>query len=130
MNWTLTPAQQEMRHFLETPVAVALQEQQEVSRPRKPRYTDIELLAFIAARYRELKRPPKLTELNPLRGAVLHRFNSHDRAVRLAAERFLTQEEREEYVWRCRHCGRTGFRSSRGLTRHEQYCEENGGRCG
>ena len=92
----------------------------------KPRYSDIELLAFIAERYRELKRPPKLAELNPRRHAILARFKSFDRALHLAAEQLLTTEEHEEYVWRCEYCGRTGFRSARGFWSHVQACKRKG----
>jgi len=120
MNWTLTPAQQRARIFLET--------DPEAPGPlSKPRYSDIELLAFIAERYRKLKRPPKLAELNPHRYAAQARFKGFDRALRLAAEQLLTPEEREEYVWRCEYCGRTGFRSARGFWSHVQACKRKGG---
>jgi len=122
MNWTLTPAQQATRHFLDTPTS-AVPGEDPAPRSRKPHYTDVELLTFVAEKYREFQRPPKPDELNPHRNTLTTRFKNINRALRLAAMQFLTTKEREAYVWRCQFCGRTAFKSSRGLAGHEKFCK-------
>ena len=115
MNFELTPAQITLCNFADTPTAAP---------GSKPRKTDDELLQIIAERWRELEYPPTGDDLIPYRATVARRFGGYCKAIRLAAKRYLTEEERERLAWRCPHCDRTGFKTARGLATHERACKE------
>jgi len=123
MNWTHTPAQRAICAFHDMSISEAIGEPAMARKTAKPRYSDMELLEFIAKQWRQLKRPPKLEDLNPRRAAIKARFGSLKHALRRAAH-LLTPEERQEYVLRCKHCGRANFKDARGLASHQRRCEE------
>jgi len=116
VNFELSFAQQEILHCMSASSSEGPR--------RKPRKTDEELLLIVAERYRKFKRPPTGDELTPYRATVARRFGGYNKACRLAAEKYLTEEERERFVWRCRYCDRIGFKSARGLATHERSCKE------
>ncbi len=113
MNWDRTDAEQKMIDFVDpggTPGR------------KKPRLSDLELLEFIAERFRELGEPPGTRDLDPHRTTITTRFGPHLDALRLAAYEFLTEKERKElYVWRCRYCS-SEFGGPNGRAKHEQSC--------
>jgi len=85
-----------------------------------PKWNDDQLLGELAEIWRELGRPPSITEVGR-RKTWQRRFGSWKSALELAS-RLLTDEERETLVWRCQHCDKTGFRSARGWQGHERAC--------
>jgi len=125
VNFELTPAQIEIARCVEAPLSAPAR----IASARcGPRPADDELLQIIAERYRKFEYPPTGDELVPYRATVARRFGGHYRALRLAAKRYLTEEERERFAWRCRHCHRTGFETARGLATHERACSKANGK--
>ena len=122
MNWILTPAQQRQRRFAALSVAEVLGEGGAVrgGNGSRPRLTDMALLEFVAARFREVERTPTYDDLGGRRQAIARRFGGVTRAYRKAAELLLTAEEREAWLFRCEYCGAGPFRSLKALAGHQQ----------
>ena len=114
MNWKLTQPQQTLIDLANPPSA----------KGAKPRLSNMQLLQFIADKFRDLGGPPRLRDLDPHRAAIKARFGGFSPALRRAADQILSAEERERlYVWRCREgCDRT-FNGGNGRAKHERYCK-------
>jgi len=125
MNFNATSAQRQVMDFYETDIAEIIGEGQS-SKPRKPRLTTEQLLNFVVKRWRELKQPPQLKELDPHRYAVTKRFrnlrNTHEQALLR-----LTEKEQREFVYRCQYCNKSGFAGAKGWKSHERFCKKRSG---
>ena len=122
MNWQLTPAQQQAARFLELSIEEVVGETTTRKHGYHTNLTRTELLEFIAEKWRELKRPPKTNELKRHKHAIRKHFNSIRAARQCTARMLLSDAEREEYVWRCPYCGRTGFKNTNGWVKHMECC--------